>query len=107
MPDGAPAEGPGPLRPRTITGVPGPDPGLGRLRLTRRPSTGAGQIIGATNADVGLKYLEDGISEAHGLSDGWFWFANLVEYAELSYRRGRQQRYLPRPREHPETPEPA
>lgn len=49
----------------------------------------AGRIIGAADPDAGLKYLEEGISEAQRLSDGWFWFANLVEYAELSYRRWR------------------
>jgi len=56
----------------------------------------AGRIMGAANPDAGLKYLEDGISEAQRLSDGWFWFANLVEYAELSYvlwRRTRQPEY--------------
>jgi tetratricopeptide (TPR) repeat protein len=46
----------------------------------------AGRIFGATDADAGLKYLADGIREAHRLSDGWFWFANLVEYAELNFR---------------------
>lgn len=50
----------------------------------------AGRIIGARDPDVGLKYLEEGISEAQRLLDGWFWFANLVEYAELSYRRWRE-----------------
>ena len=50
----------------------------------------AGLIIGATDPDAGLKYLEEGISEARRLSDGRFWFANLVEYAELSYRCFRQ-----------------
>lgn len=56
----------------------------------------AGRIIGATNQDVGLKYLQDGIGEAQKLSDGWFWFANLVEYVELSYRcwrRAGEQQY--------------
>jgi tetratricopeptide (TPR) repeat protein/GTPase SAR1 family protein len=49
----------------------------------------AGRIIGARDPDAGLKYLEEGISEARRLFDGWFWFANLIEYAELSYRRWR------------------
>jgi tetratricopeptide (TPR) repeat protein len=52
----------------------------------------AGRIIGFTNPDVGLKYLEDGINEAQRISDGWFWFANLVEYTELSYRQWRRTR---------------
>jgi hypothetical protein len=46
----------------------------------------AGRIFGATNYDAGLKHLAEGIDWAHRLSDGWFWFANLIEYAELSYR---------------------
>lgn len=45
----------------------------------------AGRIYGE-DADEGLKYLATGIRESHRLSDGWFWFANLVEYAELCYR---------------------
>ena len=47
----------------------------------------AGRIVGATDPEAGLKYLEDGIDEARRLFDGWFWYANLVEYAELSYSR--------------------
>ncbi len=46
----------------------------------------AGRILGAADPAAGLKYLEEGINEAHLLSDGWFWFANLVEYAELNFR---------------------
>jgi tetratricopeptide (TPR) repeat protein len=46
----------------------------------------AGRIIGERDAEKGLEYLEDGITAAEQLSDGWFWCANLVEYAELSYR---------------------
>ena len=46
----------------------------------------AGRIYGKEDPDVGLRYLAEGIEQAHALSDGWFWFANLVEYAELSYR---------------------
>jgi GTPase SAR1 family protein/tetratricopeptide (TPR) repeat protein len=46
----------------------------------------AGRIFAATDPQAGLKYLEDGAREAHRLSDGWFWFANLVEYAELNFR---------------------
>ncbi len=46
----------------------------------------AGRIFGATEPEKGLIYLEVGIREARALSDGWFWFANLVEYAELSFR---------------------
>ena len=45
----------------------------------------AGRIIGQRDAETGLNYLEEGINEARKLSDGWFWCANLVEYAELSY----------------------
>jgi tetratricopeptide (TPR) repeat protein len=46
----------------------------------------AGRIFGQENPDLGLKYLEQGIEQAEKLSDGWFWFANLIEYAEMSYR---------------------
>jgi hypothetical protein len=45
----------------------------------------AGRIFGAENHDLGLKYLRMGIDAAKELSDGWFWFANLIEFAELSY----------------------
>jgi tetratricopeptide (TPR) repeat protein len=58
----------------------------------------AGRILGDADPAAGLKYLEQGIKEAHRLSDGWFWFANLVEYAELNFQlwhRDREQtRYL-------------
>jgi hypothetical protein len=56
----------------------------------------AGRIFGASDADTGLAYLADGITEAERLSDGWFWLANLVEYAEMSFRQWRKsgdQRY--------------
>jgi AAA ATPase domain len=46
----------------------------------------AGRIFGQDDPEAGLKYLRDGITEAQRVSDGWFWFANLIEYAELSYR---------------------
>jgi hypothetical protein len=46
----------------------------------------AGRIYGLEDFDAGLGYLADGIVLARDLSDGWFWFANLIEYVELSYR---------------------
>ena len=46
----------------------------------------AGRIFGHDDPNAGLKYLEEGIEWARALLDGWFWFANLIEYAELSYR---------------------
>jgi tetratricopeptide (TPR) repeat protein len=46
----------------------------------------AGRIFGQEDADAGLGYLAEGIDQARRLSDGWFWFANLIEYVELSYR---------------------
>jgi tetratricopeptide (TPR) repeat protein len=46
----------------------------------------AGRIYGQDNAEVGLAYLDMGITVARELSDGWFWFANLIEYVDLSYR---------------------
>ncbi|GLY07663.1 MULTISPECIES: ATP-binding protein [Actinoplanes] len=45
----------------------------------------AGRIYGSTDRDRGLRYLHEGITQARALSDGWFLFANMVEYAELSY----------------------
>lgn len=45
----------------------------------------AGRIFGHDDVDRGLDYLAEGIKQARLLSDGWFWFANLIEYAELSY----------------------
>jgi tetratricopeptide (TPR) repeat protein len=46
----------------------------------------AARIIGDRDADQGLELLEEGIAAARAMSDGWFWLANLVELAELSYR---------------------
>jgi hypothetical protein len=46
----------------------------------------AGRIFGHEDRDHGLAYLEEGIGWARRLSDGWFWFANLIEHVELSYR---------------------
>jgi tetratricopeptide (TPR) repeat protein len=49
----------------------------------------AGRIIADRNADEGLEFLAEGIIQASAISDGWFLLANLVEYAELSYRTWR------------------
>jgi hypothetical protein len=46
----------------------------------------AGRIVGSKDPDRGLRYLEEGAERAQGLRDGWFWLANLIEYAELCYR---------------------
>ncbi len=46
----------------------------------------AGRIFSYEDTEAGLVYLADGIDWARRLSDGWFWFANLVEYVELCYR---------------------
>jgi tetratricopeptide (TPR) repeat protein len=57
----------------------------------------AGRIYGHDNGEAGLEYLDEGIRTARELSDGWFWFANLIEYVELSYRlwaENRQPVYL-------------
>src|SRR5450755_1921303 len=57
----------------------------------------AGRIFGHEDFEAGLDYLEQGVDSASSLSDGWFWFANLIEYAELSYRawlETRQQAHL-------------
>jgi tetratricopeptide (TPR) repeat protein len=47
----------------------------------------AGRIFGQEDIETGLRYLASGIEWARNLSDGWFWFANLIEYVELCYRR--------------------
>ncbi|HLX48037.1 MAG TPA: AAA family ATPase [Streptosporangiaceae bacterium] len=46
----------------------------------------AGRIFGQEDTAFGLRLLTTGIHEAQRLSDGWFWFANLIEHAELSYQ---------------------
>jgi tetratricopeptide (TPR) repeat protein len=46
----------------------------------------AGRIFGANDYRAGLKHLEEAAVEARRLSDGWFWIASLIEYAELGYR---------------------
>lgn len=46
----------------------------------------AGRIFGADDPEVGLGYLSKGIDWARRLSDGRFWFSNLVDYVELCYR---------------------
>ena len=63
----------------------------------------AGRIFGRDDPDAGFRYLTDGLEWAARLSDGWFLFANLIEYAELGYRvweKTREQRYLDKIREH-------
>ena len=45
----------------------------------------AGRIFGDGNPEDGLCYLEQGIEWSRKLSDGWLWFANLIEHAELCY----------------------
>lgn len=50
----------------------------------------AGRIFAEEDRDGGLEYLRLGIDAAKELSDGWFWFANLIEYAELSYSAWRE-----------------
>ena len=47
----------------------------------------AARIFAERDPDLAMEYLREGIAEAKKLSDGWFWFANLIEYAELSYRQ--------------------
>jgi tetratricopeptide (TPR) repeat protein len=46
----------------------------------------AGRIFGAVDVAQGLEYLDLAVAEARRLSDGWFWFASLIEYVELAYR---------------------
>jgi tetratricopeptide (TPR) repeat protein len=46
----------------------------------------AGNILAADDIDVGLGYLAESVDWARRLSDGWFQFASLLDYVELSYR---------------------
>jgi tetratricopeptide (TPR) repeat protein len=46
----------------------------------------AGRIFGDDDPARALGYLTEGIEQSRRLSDGWFWFANLIEYVELCYR---------------------
>lgn len=46
----------------------------------------AGNIFAADDVDAGLGYLEESVNWARRLSDGWFQFASLLDYVELSYR---------------------
>jgi tetratricopeptide (TPR) repeat protein len=46
----------------------------------------AGRIFGVDDHNAGLGYLHEAAVEARRLSDGWFWFASLIEYVELAYR---------------------
>jgi hypothetical protein len=46
----------------------------------------AGRIFGRDDPGAGLDYLDESISWARRLSDGWFWFASLIEYVELCYQ---------------------
>jgi tetratricopeptide (TPR) repeat protein len=50
----------------------------------------AGRIFARKDLDDGLRYLREGIDQARELSDGWFLFANLVEFAELNYEAWRR-----------------
>ena len=52
----------------------------------------AGRIFAEKDPDLAMEYLREGIAEARKLSDGWFWFSNLIEYAELSYLRWERTR---------------
>ncbi len=45
----------------------------------------AGRIFGADSPDAGLQYLTEAIEQARRLSDGWFWFSSLIEYAEMCH----------------------
>lgn len=46
----------------------------------------AGRIFGGEKFEAGFKFLEEGIEVADTLRDGWFLFANRIEYVELCYR---------------------
>jgi tetratricopeptide (TPR) repeat protein len=46
----------------------------------------AGRIFGHIDPKRGFEFLERGIKWAEEVADGWFWFANLIEYVELRYQ---------------------
>jgi tetratricopeptide (TPR) repeat protein len=46
----------------------------------------AGRIFGQKDFDKSLGCLEEAIIQARQLSDGWIWFASLIEYVEVSYQ---------------------
>jgi tetratricopeptide (TPR) repeat protein len=56
----------------------------------------AGRIFGDEDPGKGLKYLDQAITEAGRIADGWFLSASLIEYIELNYRAwldGHEERY--------------
>ncbi|HWM02454.1 MAG TPA: tetratricopeptide repeat protein [Actinophytocola sp.] len=62
----------------------------------------AGRIFGREDADRGLAYLEQSITEAKRVADGWFLSASLIEFLELSYEEWTRTQ-LPRYRENIES----
>lgn len=42
----------------------------------------AGRIVAETDFDNGLVLLKEGVDAARAVTDQWFYFANLIEYAE-------------------------
>ncbi|GAB3002181.1 AAA family ATPase [Saccharothrix stipae] len=50
----------------------------------------AGRIFGHDDADLGLRYLAQAITEARRIGDGWSLSASLVEVAELACRAWRR-----------------
>ena len=45
-----------------------------------------GRIFGADDSRSDLNTWSEAAVAARRLSDGWFWFASLIEYVELCYR---------------------
>jgi hypothetical protein len=60
----------------------------GDLAIRSYPSAlnRAGRIFADDEPDQALDYLDEGVKQARRLSDGWFWFANLIEYVELCFQ---------------------
>jgi tetratricopeptide (TPR) repeat protein len=48
----------------------------------------AGRIFGYDDPEKGIEYIEEGIRWAKEVADGWFWFANLIEFIDLNYKIG-------------------
>jgi tetratricopeptide (TPR) repeat protein len=46
----------------------------------------AARILSDREPDQALMYLKEGIRSAEEIGDGWFFFANVVEFAEICYQ---------------------
>ncbi|HKX26721.1 MAG TPA: tetratricopeptide repeat protein [Blastocatellia bacterium] len=59
----------------------------------------SGRIIGESDVEQGLKYLEEGIRVARSVADEWLHFASLIEYVTLcftAWETSRERQYRDR-----------